>query len=94
MTVLRPGRCFWVILHGEDRLPIDGEAFQRAVEQRCVCHADALRQAVRQHNEAMVLTGYLNVAGFKVLHRMVRPTVTVMHLFSPRTECQSQDLVA
>ena len=72
VAVLRAGRGFGVVLHREDRLVLQAQAFVGAVEQRDVRRPRRpAGSASGIDDEAVVLAGDLDLAGGEVLDRMV-----------------------
>src|SRR5437764_13434524 len=81
MTVLRAGRGFRVILHREDRLAVERQAAIRPVEQRDMGLDHPLGQAGAIDGEAVIHGSDLDLAGDKVLDRMIGAVMALMHLF-------------
>src|SRR5436309_14486629 len=94
MAVARAGRGFWMILHREHRLVLQGEAAVRAVEQRDVSLLDVLRQRLLVDREAMIHRGDLDFAGGEIFHRMVCSVMALMHFRGLATERDAEHLVA
>mgnify|MGYP006878136976 CR=1 FL=1 len=65
------GRGFGVILHGEHRSLFVAESFNSAVIEVDVCDFHAGRQGIRIKREVVVLRGYFNGSGRKVLDRVI-----------------------
>src|SRR5260370_40905156 len=94
MAVLRAGAGFGMVLPREDRLVPELQPFVAAVEQRDMRDLGGWRQRLRQHAEAVVLAGDLDLAGDQVLHRMIGAAVADRHLARLAAERQRQELVA
>src|SRR5947209_19635998 len=86
MAVLRSRTGLRMVLHGEDRLALDPQSFIAAVEQRDMRHLDIPRQTLGDYAETVVLTGYLDLAGFDVLYGMIGAAMANRHLFRAAAE--------
>src|SRR5947207_3018489 len=80
MAVLRAGAGLGVVLHREDRLAPDRQAFVRPVEQREMRRRDPFGQAVGIDDEAVVLAGDLDLAGGEVLDRLIGAAMAAVEL--------------
>ena len=83
-AIVRPGCALGVILHGEGRLAFYSDAFHGLIVEIDMCHLQVFRLPDRLgiHGEAMILRSDLRLARYQVLHRVIEPTVPVMHLES------------
>src|SRR6516165_5112374 len=93
MAVLRPGARLRVVLHGKHRLADHPQALVAVVEEREMRRLDILGQAFRVNDKPMVLAGDLDLAGLKILDRVIRSAVTASHLVGSAAERQCQHLV-
>src|SRR5580698_2414424 len=71
LEVVRSGARLGVPLETECRAVLEGDALQRAVEQRAVRRPDVVRQRRLIDGEAVILAGDEDAAAVQVLHRMV-----------------------
>src|SRR3569623_438973 len=92
--VVRTGACLRVVLHAEDRLAGDGDAFIRVIEQVLVRDAHAGRQRALVDDEPVVLRRDLDLAGRLVEHRMIAAVMAEAELQRLRAEREPEDLVA
>ncbi len=76
-----------MVLDAEGGFSLDADAFQGAVEERRVGLDDASGQAIALDDEAVVLRGDFDPAGFQILDRMVRATVAHVHLGCAGAHC-------
>src|SRR3546814_4662133 len=91
-TILRPRTCLGVILHAERILARDRDAAVRSVEQALVRLDHAVGQGRGVDREAVVHAGDLDHAVFRTLDRMVRAAMTLVHLYSFRSEEHTSEL--
>src|SRR5579872_1812797 len=94
-AVMRPGRSLGMILHRKG-----GPVFQPDTLYRLVIEVDmgdldigSLPHRFRVHAKTVVLRRDLTAARDQVLHRMVQPAMTVMHLESRDAVGQRQQLM-
>ena len=92
--ILRAGRGFRVVLDREDRPAVDGEAFQRAVEEGDVGGRDAAGQRAGRDLETVVLAGDLDPPCRQLLDRMVGAAVAEGHLPGLGAKREGEQLVA
>ena len=94
MTILRPRRCLWVVLDGEDGFVVDSDAFEGAIKQGRVGFDDVFWQGVSVDDEAVVLAGDFDCAGGQVLDRVVGAAVAHVHFFGFGAQSKRQQLMA
>src|SRR6185312_13729441 len=94
LQIVRARTRLRVALEAECRPVLEGEALERAVEERAVRGAHVGRQSRLIDGEAVILTGDEYSPGIQVLHRMVGAVMTELHLHGASAARQSQDLMA
>ncbi len=92
-TVVRARARFGVPLEAEGRTVGAMDALQGPIEQGDVGGAQALRQAVLVHREAVVLGGDHHCVVVQALHRVVGTVVAKLHLDGLGTGGETQQLV-
>ena len=91
---MRSWRSLRVVLDAEDGLGLVPQPLDRAVIQVDVRHLHIRGQRFRVHGEAVVLRRDLDLAGGKVLDRMVAPAMPELELIGVAAHRERQDLVA
>src|SRR5689334_7750541 len=83
-----------MVLHREHRLAGVAEAFNGAVVQVQMRNLDPRGQGIRVDGEPMILGCNLNLAGFELLHRMVRTAVAELQFERLAADRKPENLVA
>ena len=88
------GRSFRVILHTE-RLQLSmTQTRDRIVVQIEMRYLAAAELALGRNGESMVVRGDFDLAGLKILHRLIAATMTETHLLGPAAQRQGQNLMS
>src|SRR5437762_1617755 len=93
---MRAGSSFRVVLYGERRPVLQTDAFNGFIVEVDVCDLDigSFPHCSRVYAKTMVLGGDLASAGDEVLHRMIQPSVSMVHLERRDIVGESQQLVS
>src|SRR5260221_2758706 len=91
--IMRAGRGFRMILHGEHRLGLVPHAFDGLVVQVDAVHDNVGRQTGHVHRIAVILRGDLHLAGFQTFHRLVAAAMAELELESFTAERLAKNLV-
>src|SRR5882672_1947161 len=92
---MRSRRGLGVILHGQHRLALVPETFQRLVVEIDVCVFDLVRvQRIGVDREAMILRRDLDASAAKILDRMIAAAMSELQLVRAAAEREAEELMA